>query len=444
MRVTPVAFPLMTLLLLAACGPGPTDLAPGPLAPVAPKAVVSLVPEPGPFTGTLTVTLSTDHPATLRVTTDGSDPAGEGALTGNAPMTVELTATSTIRYVSRTEVGVLNGPHEASYERIGPAPGSISGTLTAGASVGGYPLFVLVGSTATPVEGGAPGTFAFETLDNAPGEHLVRAFADRNGNGRFDAPADHASAGVTVTLEAEDPARAGAENVALRLDVSLPELATLEGTVTLPRPPRDHSVTVLALDPTALGAGDPAGLLDVLDSGYSIPTRTEQTDYPYALTDLAPGLYVPVPAVMSTNAFGIPAATLFVAPLRTVLLAPGATATADFTFGPTALNGSVTFPAGAPPLFVVMVAARHVTPQGEIQAALVPALVLVGGAASFVAPALLADADFELKVFAPASLAEVEATATEAFGWILQGGSPDATVRTQGTTTMVTIAKELP
>ena len=64
-----------------------------PAPPLA--AVTTLSPPPGVFNDKLTVTLTTDKPATIIVSTDGSDPASSGSrVTGASPLTIELKKTT--------------------------------------------------------------------------------------------------------------------------------------------------------------------------------------------------------------------------------------------------------------------------------------------------------------------------------------------------------------
>jgi hypothetical protein len=65
---------LLPLLILAACG---NDGIFGAGAPV-----TTLSPAPGPFNDKVTVTFATNMPATVYVTTDGSDPKNETKLLG--------------------------------------------------------------------------------------------------------------------------------------------------------------------------------------------------------------------------------------------------------------------------------------------------------------------------------------------------------------------------
>src|SRR5687767_2292603 len=96
----------LVLALVGCSGADPVDGTPPPDGAAKPSpvpAVTKLTPAPGPFNDKVTVRIETDRPATLFVTTDGSDPRSNAKrLTGESPLTVELTKTTTLTFFSRT------------------------------------------------------------------------------------------------------------------------------------------------------------------------------------------------------------------------------------------------------------------------------------------------------------------------------------------------------
>src|SRR5436190_911750 len=100
MRAFPRTFTVTLALLLFSCGqPPPTPAKFEPLANLPPPATQA-TPAPGPFNGEVEVTFTTDFPATIYVSLDGSDPrtTRKGRLEGPSPLKVKLTQTTGVSY----------------------------------------------------------------------------------------------------------------------------------------------------------------------------------------------------------------------------------------------------------------------------------------------------------------------------------------------------------
>lgn len=347
MRVTrSVALALPAALAwLAACS-GPLPLSAEPNATLT-APVVSASPEPGPFSGTARVTLRADEPSTVFATVDGSDPLVESAarLTGPSPLVVQLDRTTTLRYAARAGARTSEA-RSGEWVRVGGAPGNISGVVAVGAFATGMDLAVTLDGEVRPLGRVAAPTellFLYEGLD--AGTYVLSAMADRSGDGAFDPFQDLVAPAQRVTIDPADPAQASAEGVRLRLGASDTGLGTLRGTVTVPRPPPGQALRISALSPDALTAGmsgrDAGSLLALLQNGDQLLTSPERSEYPYVITNLDPGQYVPAPSLLGLGPMG--ASANFIANL----LGPATVqadreTTANVAFGPVNLAGLVT------------------------------------------------------------------------------------------------------
>jgi len=395
-------------LLCAACGPYPKQLEFTPKASL-PPPVTTVKPPPGPFNGEVELTFTTDRPATVYVSTDGSDPrsTSKNRLQGDSPFKVKLNKTATVSYFASVD-GKDEDLHTETWTRAGGPVGTISGVVVVGEFAVGKDVGVLRNAEALSLKKPAmAGEIPFEFKNVMTGTHRLTALADRNGDGQLIPFIDFQSATETVTLDLADPFKASAENVRLYLGTSPPELCTMKGTITLPRPPAGQILSVNVLGADAFSAiSDPMALLNQLQNGYRVGTAAGQTDYPYVVTDLKPGTYMAVPSLLGLGAGGL-ATTFIFNPLGAVNCKAGETATADVTFGPAGLNGAATL---NPPLapdagFTIgVVASRNSSIQTGIQAVLMPAPFirdpqtgeLRGG---FAAQALRANTSFPTRVF---------------------------------------------
>src|SRR2546423_1330084 len=122
-RIASVGFALVGVLRAVGCSKNlPTNVPESkPAPPVA--AVTTLSPPPGVFNDKLTVTLTTDKPATIIVSTDGSDPATSGSrVTGASPLSVQLKKTTKLQFFSQTPQGPTRNTREARHTPPRRAP----------------------------------------------------------------------------------------------------------------------------------------------------------------------------------------------------------------------------------------------------------------------------------------------------------------------------------
>lgn len=398
-------------VIATACGRPPVQVPDAGEEPVQEEpAVTSLSPEPGPFNDKVTVTLTTDKPATIYLTTDGSDPKVDSAERQSAEgtLTVELTGTTTLTFFSRTAGGAEEPVRAAQYIRAGGKPGTISGvvvvdTLAVDHAVGLFHNGSLtdLGAVTQPQE------VPFVIEGAATGTHRLRAMADLNDDGTFVPVLDLASDTTTVTLDLADPFKASAEDVRIYLGASAPELCTLQGTITLPDPAAGETLRISALSPSAFGSGaDPQALLSQFQNGYLMLVDPAKTEYAYALTDLEPGSYIPVPVLFSAGQ-GALGMNFLANPLSQVSCTAGQTVTKDFAFGPVDLSGAVTLqPQTAPTQSLVygIVAGRSASLNDGLQSVLMPVVFapgqnsgeFVGG---YAGRALKSNRSFGLRVF---------------------------------------------
>ncbi len=432
---------LTSLLLAAACG-GPGPLVVTPDAELPPPAT-KVTPPPGPFNGSVALTFESDRPATIFVSVDGKDPrtTSVGRLSGPSPFRVTLEKTTTVRYFASVG-GKDEELKEGQWLRAGGPKGTIAGVVVVGEFAAGKKVGVLRNGVMKDLGKPASATelpFFFENLST--GTHRLSALSDRNGDGQLIPFIDFSSETVAVQLDLNDPFKASAENVRLYLGASATGLGTIQGVITLPNPPPLQNLQIAALSPSGITGGfDPQALLQQLQAGYRIFTDPAQSEYPYVITDLKPGPYVPVPTLFGFGAGGI-ALNLIANPLRPVTVLPDETATADFAFGPVALSGEVTVrAASAPQGFAYgIVAARAISFTEGVQALLMPVLFSRDQATgdlkgAYAGQALRSNANFGVRVFVNSG-----ATAnplTDALQWVvnpLAGQPPHATVMTGST-----------
>jgi hypothetical protein len=415
-----------------------------------PYPITTVAPPPGTFNGTLDVVFTADREANVYVSLDGHDPRAttQGRVSGPSPFTVTLSATATLKYFS--SVGGHDEPlQEGQWVRAGGTPGTISGVVVTGAFVNNQAVGVYrnteLKTLSTPT---APGEipFVFEGLDG--GTHRLLALADRNGDGQLTPFIDYQSNAATVTLDLSDPFKASAEGIRLYLGASQTGLGTIMGNIELPNAPPLQNLQVTALSPDALAAGfDPQALLQQLQGGYRIFTTPTQTTYPYVITDLKPGQYMPVPALMGLGAGGL-ALNLVARPLQAINLGPDMVVHQDFAFGPLTISGQVRVAAvSAPTGFGYgVVAARGGTLTDGMQAALMPVLFRSAAdgtgdvLADYAGQAFREHTTFSLRVFSNANGAQ---PLTDALTWVvnpLSSTPGHATVVTSTTDVVQNIA----
>ena len=424
--------PFLSLAVLCAVGCG--------AAAVRQPPATTPAPPPGVFNGTLAVRFETDRPAKVYVSLDGGDPRQSAIdrVSGPSPFEVTLSATSTLRYYA-SEGGLDEPLREGAWVRAGGPPGTISGVVVVGPFSTGQVVGVALDgqptSLATPA---APAEvpFFFEGLGS--GAHRLFALADRTGDGQLTPLLDYQSATATVELDLADPFKASAEGLRLYLGASPAGLGNISGVITLPKPPLLQGLQVTALSPDAILAGfDAQALLQQLQAGYRLATLPTVTEYPYVLTDLKPGRYLPSPALIGFGAGGA-ALNFLLKPLSPVTVVAGATATSNFAFGPVTLTGAVTVPAASAPTGFVygVVAARAASLADGLQAVLMPVLFTRDAttqalSGAYAGEALRGNASVALRVFL--SGGATGTPLTDAVAWVVNpfaAQPPHVTVQT--------------
>ncbi len=406
------AFAGLAVLFMASAACGPQK--PGRFVPV-PDAVlavpeVEVQPPAGPFNDTVTLTFTTATPARVYVSTDGSDPvtSSKNRVDGDSPFTVKLTKTTTVRYFASAggRDGVLQ---EGTWVRVGGAPGTITGVVVVGAFAANKLVAVSRG-TGQPQSLGKPTgateiPFKYDML--ASGTYRLTAYSDRDDNGQIVPLIDYSSDTVTVTLDLNDPAKASAEDVRLYLGASTTGLGTLRGLVTLPSAPPLQTLQISLLSPTAFSGGfDPTTVLQQLQNGYRIFTNQTDTDYPYVVTNLKPGLYMAVPSLLGFGGGGL-ALNLIANPLKPATIVADEETVQNHAFGPVNLNGEVTVSAASAPMgpvIIGVVAGRISTVSDGIQAVLMPVIFARDSATgglrgSYAGTAIRANQKMALRVF---------------------------------------------
>lgn len=298
--------PILVLVLLAC---GRTDVG----APPPRKPLLSLDPPGHLFAGSVAVTLRSDVPATVRWTTDGSDPGGPAVATGTSPQRVVLSRTTLLRALAVSGEGVESDAASAFYERGGPEAGTIAGVIHVGVDAAGVAVGV---AWATGTRSGTlvvdpdaqVGQIPFLIEGLSDGRWTVRAVADTSTDGRLQplGGADLVSEPESTDLILSDPRRAGAEGMVLYLGRSRPGLSAVYGKITVPRPQDGRPLSMMMLDASGFSIGggtsnvDPAALLgQLLAPLWTTQTRSGQTEYWYKIYDVAPGTYLLVPALGS-------------------------------------------------------------------------------------------------------------------------------------------------
>src|SRR5262245_13829033 len=126
------ALPLVFALLVLSCGGHPLPLQIVPNATLAPP-VSKVSPPPGVFNGDIKLIFTTDRPATIYLTTDGSDPktTTETRQSGEAPYELVIRATTTINWFASVD-GKDEQLRTGTWTRAGGPKGTISGVVVVG------------------------------------------------------------------------------------------------------------------------------------------------------------------------------------------------------------------------------------------------------------------------------------------------------------------------
>jgi hypothetical protein len=408
------ALALVSVFVIMSCGgPPPAKVDPYGMLP-APQVFVS--PPAGVFNDQLVLTFTSDRDATIYVSTDGSDPmkTSQGRQSGPAPFKVTLHATSTVKYFASAH-GHDGALHTDSWTRAGGPIGTISGVVVVGTfgidkDLGVFDNFneKKLGQTGKPAE--IP--FVFTNVQN--GAHRLTALMDLNGDGQLLPFIDFQSPTVSITIDLTDPFKASAENVRLYVGASEPDLGTIFGTITVPQPMLGTDLRISALSGSSLlgGTMDPTALLNQLQNGYQIFTNGTDTVYPYVITGLMPGSYIPAPALIGFGAGGV-GMNVLADPLSPAIVVAGGETEKDFVFGPVSLTGTVALTPAMPPQqggFVYgVIAAKTGSIGSGIQAVLMPTvfapdMTMMGGyTGAYAGQALLPNATFDIKTFASTS-----------------------------------------
>ena len=158
MRTLRLAPALLSVVWLAACGgPGPLQIFPNAELP---PPETKVTPPPGPFNDKVTLTFTTDRPATVFVSIDGRDPrtTSAGRLEGASPFQVTLEKSATVKYFSSI-AGKDEELKEGNWIRAGGPVGTISGVVVVGDFAAGKEVGVArngrIESLGTPSTAGA-------------------------------------------------------------------------------------------------------------------------------------------------------------------------------------------------------------------------------------------------------------------------------------------------
>ncbi len=452
-----LGFLILSSVFAVGCGPSPSVTTPDagmPLPPPVP-AVTSLTPTSGPFNGSVEVTLTTDKPATVFVTTDGSDPKLEspGRTSGDGAVTLTLSQTTTLTFFSRTAEGADEAVRTAEFLRAGGPAGTLSGVVVLDTVAVGHEVAVFVNGR--PQELGTPTTakeLPFTITGLGSGTHRIVAMGDRNDDGNFIPVVDLTSDVHSFQLEFENPLKASVENVRIHLGTSSPGLCTLTGRIRLPKPAQGELLRVSAINAAALSGGglDPAALLTQLQNGDPFVASEAQTEYPFVLTNLEPGNYVPVPLLTSFGSGGL-SMNVLANPLNSITCEADEIETANLDFGPVALSGTVTLQPTTAPQGAVwgIVAAKGISFTAGMQAVLMPVFFtpvpggteLMGG---YSGRALRSNMDFDLRLFSNLDSAN---PLTDALAWTVTpfGAAPSqAQVKTTTADATVDFTVQLP
>jgi predicted small lipoprotein YifL len=431
---------LAALLALAACGPqGPFPLVFEPDA-VVPPPTITLTPPPGPFNGSVTVTVAADQKATLFWTSEKVDPRSttRGRQEAPAPATITLDRTTTLTLFASND-GKDSELVSGTWVRAGGPVGTITGTVIFGGFCAGKEIGIARNGQIRRL-GKAPmmaGAIPFSFTGLMTGTQRLVAYCDRNADDNLMPFIDFSGDTVAITLDLTDPFKASAEDVKVYVGASGTGLGTLRGTIILPKPPPLQNLSLSVLSPDALSGGlDPQNLLQQLQNGYRIFTTPDQTEYPYVVTDLMPGRILPVPSLLGFGNGGF-AINLLANPLRTVQIEADKETVQDFAFGPVTLGGDVTIRAMNAPtggFAFGIVAARITSLQDGIQAVLMPVLftrdpMTNDARASYSGAALKANQSVALRVFSNANGAN---PITDALAWVVNpfnSTPPHATVQ---------------
>jgi hypothetical protein len=429
-RVLPVSMIAAGLFLGLGCGASGTATNSG-----GPKTTLS--PPPGPFNDTVTVTLTTDIPADIFVTTDQTDPhvGSLSRISGPSPLTLNLTRTTTLTYFSRTSKGNEEVVQTADYTRAGGKKGTVTGTIVVGSVAANTSINLqndrMGVQTFQPLM--KEGVIPFEIDGVTSGTHQLLAIADRNGDGQFTPIIDYSSDTVDIFIDLADPFHASAEGVTIYLGASPSGLCTIEGTIQVPKADNGQDVGITALSPSvftgAMAGGTAAqGLLQQLQHAYNVFASPNSMAYPYAITNLQPGAYLPVPILTAVSQNGL-SLNFLVNALHIYNLAPGDVAHADFSFGSVNVSGTVTLNPATPPsgLTYGFVAIKNLSITSTSEAVLMPIFFRPGTMAgtlegNYLGAGLRDSGQFDIRVFT-----SLDAPATGGMGTTGAGGLANAT-----------------
>jgi hypothetical protein len=392
----------------ASCGVDePLPLQPIPFAELAPPTSKA-TPPPGPFNGEVEVTIKSDRPATIFMSTNGSDPrtVSAGRISGASPIKIKITKTTTLKYFASVG-GKEEMLHEGTWIRAGAKAGTISGVVVVGQFAIGHKVGLFrnfdLKDLPTPT---MPMEIPFSYDGLTQGAHRLTAILDRNDDMQLIPLLDYQSATTTVNIDLTDPFKASVENVRILLGTPSTGKGSLVGTISLPNAPTAQVLQVNILDPAALTGGimNPMALLTQLQSGYRIPTTSQQSAYDYVLNDLNPGRYTAISSLIGFQN-GAAALNLVGEVLRPVTIVADQETVRNFEYGPVQLTGEISVSAASTPMGVSIsfLAARSFKLSGDAQVLLLPILLTpnpIGGSrAMYSASAVRSSSTFSLRLF---------------------------------------------
>lgn len=378
------------LLLLLACGR--TDVYGKGEKPVRP--VVSIDPGSQVFAGSVQVTIQSQIPSVIRYTLDGLDPATSlTAESGVSPRTFTVERTTIVRAVATSSEKMVSDAASSFYERGGPASGTIAGDIFVGLDAVGKRVGVSYTSggrgSKMVSQSATLGPLPFKIEGLAGGTWTVRAVADTNSDNQLTPFQELTSEPESTDLVLSDPRRAGAEGMELYLGRSRPGLSALFGVIHVPRPRNLRPLSMMLLDASGLGFGgggaglDPATLLGQLASPpWSTQTRVGQTDYPYKIYNIAPGSYLPMPALGALGLSGLRLSFLVNGSLLLfggLRVPPDSELRQDFAYGPADISGNAIKRNASSPVAIGMVAFKPADLTFDFQVTIGATLLLPQG-----------------------------------------------------------------
>jgi hypothetical protein len=383
------------------------------------------------------VTITSNIPATIRFSTDGNDPhTSPTARELASPAKITLTGKTSLKYFARTDAGAESEVASADYDRVHYA----SGAVVVGASKVGQTVTVAL---AAGGQQPGPGDSVDLVIDHE-GEYPFEFDNLEDGAYQITASVQGALEMPQILQFTLSPAHPSATGLKLYLGAAKPGTGTLSGTVTFGKAVPSKALAVIALPSSAISSGG-LGNLDPSSLNTFVALTTTDLTYPYSITNIAPGSYIPLCAVADPSGgmnLGSGPFNALINPISTKQVAADGTATANFAYGSSTLQGNLTLqlskalPTGTTPKVVV---AARTGLLGMWELVNLPTTVaLVDGSTTeytgtFTVEALQDSKSFEVKVFAT-----TDGSDPSAMSWLFSPTSQgDKTVTTNGSTSQV-------